>query len=257
MEENEQASSGETQEFVSIPEASEADIQAFLDKNAGITETETDEVETENLEARQQKETPEPESTEETKDFVSPKDLPDAVPSKADYDRLRSQFAQQEQFLQRRNKDVGELRKKLKEVTDHLKGNLEDRIAEDPKGAIDQALQIKENEEKLKVLEKEENELNHRQRATQILNTYLKPEDMDLEAVAESLQSDGIPAQYVQAFKADPLGQAQPDALVHLFKRARAEKALKQLAPLVKQLVEENKALKGKPQAVLQNVQNA
>lgn len=239
------------QEYVPVNQASDEDIAAFLAGNAKPeTETEPESEQAADTQVTAQSDTAE----EQTKD--SEEEKPEVV-SKQEYDRLVAMYRQSELFNKRRSTEIGDLRKALKEANAKLEKSLEDEYVDDPKKAINTALKLKENQQKLEQLDQEDEAIQYRQKAQAVVTAHVKEEDWNLDAMTQALSTDGLPPEYITTFRTDPLSAAMPETLIQLAKRARAEQALRALVPYAKKLEEEVKKLRGAPQKVAEGIEKA
>lgn len=242
---------GTSQEFVELHEASDGDIEAFLnapelDEQAPVEQPQADpEAKTE------QKSDPQPEQPKK----------PEAQVSREDYEALRKRVEGQELLLKRRTSDLAEVKKQLREFIQQNTQNLDEQWLESPTQAYAKARQVEMAQQKLQEAEAEEEALTNAHQAQVLLQHHVGQENLDMQAIAQSLAEDGMPQEFVQSFVRNPYQAALPETLIQLAKRASAEKkvrameqALQQLVPYTKQLLEERKAL---PQNVLKNVSSA
>jgi len=170
---------------------------------------------------------------------------------------ILQQLKQQELFIQRRNNEIGQLRQQLREANAKLQERLDERFMESPSAAMRDQAQIQQNEQRLQGLESEEQQIHRVHNAQKVFFSHIKPEDAGLDEMAQCLVDDGVPQDFVIAFKQNPWTTAAPETLVHLARRARAEKVLAQVVVYAKQLKAENEKLKGQPQQMLNKVQQA
>ncbi len=270
--EQEVTPSGQTESAPQIESMSDSDLDAILG-GLGTETTETKQQEAapqpEAEEAPAEANTTEEAPKEETQAEDPPVKLqeeatePEGDPKAEEGERaqreqeLLARIEQQERFIQRRSNEIGQLRTELRAANERLKTALKDRFDEDPEAAVEDKLAIKENEAKLKRLDVEEQSLVQRHQAQKLLSRYVKPEEVSVEDMAESLKSDQLPDEFVGAFRADPYGSALPETLVQLAKRARAEKLLKAVVGYAKKLEGEVAQLKKAPQQVMKKVEQA
>lgn len=242
---------GTSQEFVELHEASDADLEAFLN---GPEPTEQAPVE-------QPQADPEA-KTEQKVDLQKeePK-KPEAQVSREDYEALRKKVEGQELLLKRRTSDLAEVKKQLRDFIEKNTQNLDEQWLESPTQAYAKARQVEMAQQKLQEAEAEEQALTNAHQAQVLLEHHVGQDNYDVEAIAQSLAADGMPQEFIQSFVQNPYQAALPETLIQLAKRASAEKkvremetVLQQIVPYTKQLLEERKAL---PQNVLKNVSSA
>jgi hypothetical protein len=242
---------GTSQEFVELHEASDDDIEAFLnapelDEQAPVVQPQAD---------------PEAKTEQKTDAPVKEQEDPDVVKiSKKDWEAINKRVNGQEVFMKRRASDLAEVKRQLREFVEQNK-NLDEQWLESPTQAYAKARQVEMAQQKLQEAEAEEEALTNAHQAQVLLEHHVGQDNLDLQAIAQSLAEDGMPEEFVSNFVRNPYQAALPETLIQLAKRASAEKkvrameqALQQLVPYTKQLLEERKAL---PQNVLKNVSSA
>lgn len=181
---------------------------------------------------------------------------------KAQVAKLEGQVKAKERFIQRQATDIGELRKRSQTLEDRkqqLEAKLNESAGADPVMTHKLQRAIDQTERELAETQAQEHVAATTTRNQQMIQSaiasgVLKEDEFDVELMAETLQNEGTDARVIQAFKANPFA-IDAQATYHLAKRAKAEKVIRQLLPLMKQLVDENKALQKKPSRVLDNVQ--
>lgn len=242
---------GTSPEYVELHEASDDDINAFLESSQR-SESEPEEVQPQ----------PTPEAKQEQQ-AEPPKEEPkvEQAVSKQDFEAVKKQLEGLELLTKRRTSEIGELRRQLKAYEERLKSNLDEKFYESPTQALEQARQIEMAQKKLQELDQEEQSITNTHQAQVLLAHHVGPDGIDLEAISESLASDGMPPEFVEHFVKNPYNSALPETLIQLAKRANAEKkarqmeeALSQLVPYTKKLLDERQQL---PHHVLRNVQSA
>lgn len=246
----EDTQAGTNPEYVDLPDASDEDISAFLE-NSERSDSQAP-VAPQQMDPAQQETIAEPPIEDEEVE-------PQAV-SKQDFEALRKKLDGQELLIKRRTSEIGELKRQLKQFIENTSQNLDEKFYESPTQALQQARQLEMAQQKLHEAEAEEQSLTNAHQA-QVLLAHHVGGDVDVQAIGESLISDGMPEEFVQQFMRNPYQSALPETLIQLAKRASAEKkvrqmeeALQQLVPYTQKLLEERKQL---PQHVLKNVQSA
>lgn len=259
MEENENVDqSGTTQEpeYVTIDEATDEELDAFL---AGETEAELEpQTADEEYQAAEntQEDSGEPQESEEE---AAPTETPEerAQRLEAQNEELQERLEQQELFIKRRNSELGELRRQLQDQAKTLREEAKELDGIDS----DQAYAKRKEADQLEAeAEKAKSEVEAQSRvheAQLLFAQHLRPNEMDLPAMVETLRRDGTDERVVKAFEQNPWVLARPETLIHLQKRANAERMLIKTVEYAKQLIEENKKLKGKPRDVLNKIQRA
>jgi hypothetical protein len=241
---------GTSPEYVDLPDATDEDISAFLENSersdsvAPVAPQQTDPAQ------QQTKAEPPQEEPEVEQETVS----------KQDFEAMKRKLEGQELLIKRRTSEIGEIKRQLQQFIQNTAQNLDEKFYESPTQALQQARQLEMAQQKLKEAEAEEQSLTNAHQA-QVLLAHHVGGDIDIEAIGESLRSDGMPPEFVEQFQRNPYQAALPETLIQLAKRATAEKqvrqmqeALQQLVPYTQKLLEERKQL---PQHVLKNVSSA
>lgn len=265
VEETATESSGTTpqsQEQVPLHEADDADIEAYL-QNA--LKEEKEEVAVEDA-------PPADESSEPQKEADQTEETPEAKEAPpADVTTLQKQIAElteknrkleteadsRELFVKRRSQELGDLKKQLREAQSKLKEGIDELAIESPAKAIDRLQKVQKIDEQIEGIDQEQTEITRVHEAAKTFAKHVKPDEVTIDDMVQSLAEDKIDPHFIQAFRQNPFKVASADSLIQMAKRAKAEKALRSLVPLVKNLVEENKKLKAKPQEVLKKVNEA
>jgi hypothetical protein len=241
---------GTSPEYVDLPDATDEDISAFLE-NAGREESVAT-VAPQQTDPAQHQTKAEP-----------PKEEPEVeqeTVSKQDFEAMKRKLEGQELLIKRRTSEIGEIKRQLQQFIQNTAQSLDEKFYESPTQALQQARQLEMAQQKLQEAEAEEQSLTNAHQA-QVLLAHHVGGDIDIEAIGESLRSDGMPPEFVEQFQRNPYQAALPETLIQLAKRASAEKqvrqmqeALQQLVPYTQKLLEERKQL---PQHVLKNVSSA
>ena len=241
---------GTSSEYVELPDATDEDIDAFLE-GAEYREQQQQEGYIDEPQQPEQK-------SEQPKEQPKTQDEPQ-VQSK-DIEAIRKQLEGLELLNKRRTSELAEVKRQLKEFRDRVSQNLDEKWLESPTQAYAQARQVEMAQQKIQEIEAEEASLTNAHQA-QVLLAHHVGDGIDVEAIAESLQSDGMPPEFIQSFLSNPYKAALPETLIQLAKRASAEKrireyesALNEIIPYTQRLLEERKKL---PSDVLRNVQTA
>lgn len=258
---------GETQEStfeetsndtVPVIDATDEDIESYLSQSE---EEENDGVETdEDVEEGEPEPLAEKEETAEEIQADSAKKIePGVLELQAQNEKLSRQLEATELFVQRRNNEIGELRKKLSDHKEFLEANLETKTYEDPKGAMKDTLKLEKVEAELENLDNEEQNNHSFISAQKFIASNLKQDEMDVDAMCAVLEADGANPAYIQAFRSNPIQNARPTEIVQLGKRASERMRLGKAVGFVKSLYEENQALKAQlkqgPKTMLNRIQ--
>lgn len=191
----------------------------------------------------------------------------EAVVTRAEFEALMKRLNSQEKrvegqelLIHRRTSELGEIKKELKELDRTLTQRYAEALEESPGEAYDIRDNIKETRNRIQAVEEEERSLQRRAQAQEIVSAHIPNEDFDIESMAETLSGDGIPQQYIDAFRRDPIGFLDGDynpglTLIHVARRAKAEKVLKTLYPITQKLAARVKELESNSGNVLKKVQ--
>lgn len=273
MSVDEQVSEESTSETVDISGLDEASLYEHSDDElAQLLERATQELEGEVAEEDTPSdgaETP-PEEAEASKDdSAGQKDQGDEKSqedfvkvSKADWEKQQAELKQKEQFIQRRNSELGELRKQLADARAKKSQDLDEMYDENPREARKVEREIEELDKGIQQIDQERQTMARRLMAEKAVSEFLQPEEFDVNAMAETLASIGLPQQAVQSFRADPYSSgATPMEIVLAAKAAQGNKLVMQMARYAKQLQDkvsslEHEAKEG-PKRALSNIEQA
>lgn len=221
-------------------ESSDADLEAALAQGMTEPDSETDEqTETE--------QTPPPQDAKPPEQPKQQDDVNTVRLSKEEWSKIQQQLDQKERFIKQRNNQVGEQRKEIKELRNQLEQRnqqlqaaLED--ADDLKTAFAINKEIASNEQRLNEIDAADQQLSRSeqmeqfvQRAQQVVTSMVPQEDLNWNAMADTLRRDGLPEQAVQQIMANPFASSPPETIIHLAKRTKAENMLGILAHAYKQ----------------------
>lgn len=265
---SEEQVTGETPELVSVPQATDADLLSFL-QNAPDTE-EIESPEPEQIEEEELEDSEEEEVSSGEKPVEDPAKPPTEAElqaqlqaKEAELQKARDALKQQELYIQRRGNEIGQLRRENTDYKAQLEAALAEKRFDDPVEARKIEKELDKVEGKLQGLDVEEVEMRRRYDAQEIVLQHINPGDVDVDEMGELLLEDGLPPAYVERFKADPFG-VDGVFLVNLAKRTQerrekvqAKDLLKRVVDYAKGLEKENSSLKGKPEKLLRDVQNA
>lgn len=244
--------SGPTQEYVEIPDASDEDLESFLnDSQEGAPQPE------------QQATTPEPGQDEMPKQPVAPPPPPaqdNEQVTRAEFERMRKQLEGQELLIKRRTSEIGELKHRLNSFIGTKDQELDELWTVNPRAAHQTQQQIDQAKAAIANLENEEQTLTNVHQAQTLVATHVGP-SVDWGAAVEVLREDGMPEEYLQQFVRNPFASALPETLIQLAKRGQerqravqAEAALQEIVPIIQQLIAENRTA---PNNVARNISNA
>lgn len=249
VNEGAQDTGNEAEEYVELHEASEEDINAFLEN-----------AENADLEAA-----PPAEQNEKAPEDKTEEEKPDEAKAEQDLAAKQEALARQlqglELLMKRRTSEIAALKKQLAEYAQANREGLDELYLESPSEAVERTLRAKQAEAQIAQLSQEEQQLVQSQQAQALLNHYVGPDGFDGEGIAQVLRDDGLPEDFVQRFVQNPYTAALPETLIHLAKRAKERRELvtvksqaQELAMYVQRLMEEQKQA---PNKVLSNIQNA
>lgn len=234
----EQGATEQTEEFVSIEEAADADLDSYLSEGEKEPEPKPAESQPEKkLEQPQPKKAEAPQTPDPAK-----ADAPvSAEVHRKTLERLRAQ----ELYNDRRGTEIGELRKQLRERDERL-AQLTSKEAwiEDPQEAHKAQRERDKVTDNLSALDEEEQQLQAELVGKKIVANHLTPEEYDVDTAAAMLAEDGVSENFLNAFRANPLQTVYPETLVHIMKRAQLQTVLKKIIPATKKLLDDYNALK-------------
>lgn len=237
-----------------VEEASDAELDAFLasfDEEAPAEEAQP--------EGRKQEAEPEPEGQDREEQEQPQEEVveqPDSV-SRDEFDAVVKQLQGQELLLQRRTSAIAELERKLSSEIQQLRAGLNDKFLENPSQALDDKAAIDEKLRTLQEVKARQNAELAQHQTQKLVAQYIKPGEVNVEDMVQSLREDGIAEDHIQRFQRNPWAAGSPEAVLQLAKRAKAERLLRQIAPVFKQMLGALQQQNEKPQEVLKRVQEA
>lgn len=205
--------------------------------------------------ARPEPASPEPQKAEEPKQ-------PEAKPQERnvtseEHTKVLQQLEQARLWSARRSNEIGELRKQNKQLIERLNSNLREVMDEDPVAGAKQLRHIENAEQQIAALDHEEAETRRIVESQNLFFNYVKPDEVSVDDMCESLRRDGINEQFIAQFRSNPWLLAHGETMVHLGKRAFAEKLVMQAASRIEAMEAEIAELKKRPQQVLEGVNRA
>lgn len=251
------SSSESSLDTVPLVEASDEDLNAFLNQvdqeEEGYEEVEEESEEDEEPLAEKE------ETAEENQNNSNEQNTSEVEQLRANNEKLTRQLEATEAFVQRRNNEIGEYRKKLTEYKAKIEANLEMKHIEDPKGAMKDTLELEKIESSLDELENEEEHNSNFIVAQKFIAKNLKEDEMNVDAMCAVLEADGANPEYIRAFHSNPIAHARPTEIVQLGKRAAERGRLLKAINFLKVLYEENQSLrtaaKSNPKKMLNRIQ--
>jgi hypothetical protein len=187
----------------------------------------------------------------------------------AENKRLKDEGNQKELFIQKRGTELGMLRKendrlKAERIAERarLVEGLDDKFAENPTQALADRDRIKNIDQDILAIDQHSAEAEQIVEAQTFFLRNVDTEKVSIDDMSEMLKDDGVPEDYIAAFKGNPWKFTTPEALVQMGKRAMERKEFKSadsdrriLAAHILKQNEEIARLKGRPAQVIQNVQ--
>lgn len=256
-------------ETVEIPEASDVDLQAFLEKSIDSDEGADNESlippeltgEEDEESSSEQKSDNAPANTtaepvEEKKEAEARKEQPPAKSTEEQVAALRRQIEGMELLLQRRTSEIGALKQSIKAEIEPLKQKLEKDEHDSPYQAFRDAETLREKERQLEALDMHEATTRKVVENQKVTLQHLG-EELPVEEITRCLEADRIPSELISEFRKNPYSMTDSITLIQYAKRAKAENIARQLFDVAKKLEAENKQLKSKPSTVLSNVSKA
>lgn len=249
---------GETVEYVSIDDASEEDLDAYLEKASSVEFSKTTETQSAadvGLDEEQEQE----EGTEgqSPEDKVTPEDEKDVLQKKLDKQVQHNKNL--EQFINRQANEIGNLRKELQ-------GSIQGRLERLESGELSRREEILEQstlgkeQSALEELDVREAELSTTATNFQVVKAYLGETELPVSEIAEVFRLDGIPEEGIREFAANPY-MVPGSTLVQAAKRAELLRDAKKIYAIATKLLEENKQLKVRtkkqPGEVLKKIDSA
>lgn len=242
----------DTESTVELHEATDAEIDAFLENAKNASKDAEDSREANRFEPSGDDE----ELKEDTSENNSEEETPSENKSDITKEQLLAKLSQQENYIKQRNQEIGNLRKQLVEANEQLKTTYAEVVNENPEKALELQNQFKENAETIKSIDFEAVENERRMQSQKLLVHYVHPDNWDVSSLAKTWRARGLPEQFVSKFEKDPLS-VRPDVLIEGFERIRAEKAVVQLVKYVEHLKKELETAQQKPKKVLNQVKKA
>lgn len=183
--------------------------------------------------------------------------------SKAEWDKRARQLAQQEQFLKRRNTELGQLRKEIRELRKEKEEQLEEAYDDnDTRKARKLEKDLEELDKKNKDIDTEEKIGTIKHHYAAAYHKFLQPDELDPVGMSQTAEAIGFPKEMAQRMGHDPIGVGlDPLASVFLAKATRGNKLVMQFANYAKGLQEEvaelKKVAKSAPDKALNGISKA
>lgn len=187
---------------------------------------------------------------EQEKEVVEPEKV---VLEKSEYDKIQQQLKDKELFIQRRNTEIGDLRKQLEAKRQTLENELETFDQFDPRGIAQREIQLAQTTQQLADLQvKEVIETNRVVLKDRYPNFQELVDDMSEIATGDLKglgYDDTTISQLLSGFKANPYAE-QTGTLLNLADRARLNRENRELKSKLKDLEKQ-------PEEVLKKVEKA
>lgn len=248
----------QSEDTVEIHEASIEDIDAYLDaaqaEEEGIEAVPDEENESEAVEGSEEEIAEEP--VEETDKPVASD--PEALRKhneelRAENEKLLKRVNDSQLYIQRRNNEIGQLRRDLVHAKSQLEAGLDEKYQIDPKAAMQDQLKINQIDDQINQNDREAAVLETRR----IVDSNVKPYPELHSDIIQVLRDDGIPDDAIQAFAVNPYANALPETLIQLCNRARERRIAINVFQENKQLREQLAKAKQAPDRVLKGVERA
>lgn len=242
--------------LIELTDATDADLEAFLRADQeGVAEVSQDHP--------QEASEPAPvmEAKQEQPKAEEPEQEAPKAPSVEELEAVKARLAQAEKYAKQRGTEIGELRKALRESIAERASQAKDLEMDNPREAARLDREIDEDRAKEYKLQQEEERLARVHDAYQTVPRYVKPEEMDVEAIRAELLQDGLQPEWVGQFIPNMFEQALPETLIHLAKRAYYGKIIRALVPELQKrdarIAELENKSRGKSENILSGIKKA
>ena len=216
--------------FVSLEEASDADLDAFIQEDRSA--------ETDTLESRPNEvNAPDEEYAEGVEEYAeeSPRGETKEEASTR-IAQLEAQLAQTQKYVKQRGNEIGELRKQARDLILEKEALARELENDNPREAarLDRVIEVEKVKEYK--LQQEEERLSRVEQAYDIVPRYINADEMDVGAIRQELLDDNLPQDWIDnTFIPNMFELAPPETIVHLAKRAIYGKAIKYLVPALQE----------------------
>jgi hypothetical protein len=221
---------------------SDAELQEFLntspegeEQSEPRPDAESDSSD-EKLEAAEQQEE-QPEEVE-AKQEEKPAEQPSA---EEQVEQLRRQLAAKEDYIKRRSSEIGELRKRNRDLVTALEARAETAQEEGDTRLVarieNRLAEVKKEEAGLS---EEEDRTALAEESINLVKTYVRPEEFDIDAITQELKEEGYHPALIEQVRRDPFSTMRGETLIHLAKSSYKSKVIKhvndKILPYVKHL---------------------
>jgi len=147
--------------------------------------------------------------------------------------KLSKRLSDKDEFISRRNAEIGELRKQVRDkeldnLSDEVDVN-EDEFFEDPKAAIEKVIEARKRKEAILEADKAEQAKKFHEDTRQLITTIDPEFDDRIPEIVSILKADDAPENVLKAFKDKPFTTFNPAVTLQLIKRAGLEKQIAEL----------------------------
>jgi hypothetical protein len=182
-----------------------------------------------------------PEGTEGGDDVTAEgqPDAPDELTLlKEKVEALGKQVKDKEQYIQERGREIGDLRKALRERADGLRESVQDSFVDDPASAVQRILEAERAEQEIRSLDLEEATTRNKAEIEKAIPDF----ESKLDSIAEIAKADGVPAAAIRNFRDNPYATS-PKILMMLADRADKAAKVRELSTKVEELTAKQKSI--------------
>lgn len=151
---------------------------------------------------------------------------------------LQKRVKDSQSRIHTRDAEVGQLRKQLTEARTKLETALKEGDFAHAGEAAQAASDLKDVDKALHEIDSEEEERSYTQKNYDYVSQHVDLNQVPTEDVIRTLKAVGASDEYIETFLQNPFKQASGDGLVWFFRNVQAEKALREILPMTKQLYE-------------------
>lgn len=151
---------------------------------------------------------------------------------------LGKQVKDKEQYIQERGREIGDLRKALRERADGLRESVQDSFVDDPASAVQRILEAERAEQEIRSLDLEEATTRNKAEIEKAIPDF----ESKLDSIAEIAKADGVPAAAIRNFRDNPYATS-PKILMMLADRADKAAKVRELSTKVEELTAKQKSI--------------
>jgi len=225
--------------YVSIEEAADADLTAYLEKAKAERRDSTEEDDEEDFDEEDAGE-PEPESEElsdETEVAKAPPEKLNGKDKDAEIAVLKAQKEeiskkrdeerrQRETYIQRLKHQLGEARKAKGETEKELTAKYRELLDVDPAEAIEARLALGQVKQELSDIDAYEQQVDQVHENQSIFEANVDPSEVSIDEIVASFEREGLPPAVVQSIKEKPFAAMRAETLVQAHHKVKAQRAL-------------------------------